>query len=80
MEFSTKTPSIECPNCKYEGKPKYFTKGSMASETIIWIFGIIFAFFTYGITIFVPIIYSLWRQFSKYYGCPKCNYANVIKK
>ena len=73
------TPTIECPNCKYQGKAKKLVKGSSLIELIIWIFGIIGIFFTWGLSILVAIVYSLWRMSSYYYACPKCEYEKVYK-
>jgi DNA-directed RNA polymerase subunit RPC12/RpoP len=61
-------PIIRCTNCGYEGKAKKFVKGSLAVEIVLWLL------------IIVPgLIYSVWRLSTKYWGCPKCEWRNVVK-
>ena len=56
-----------CTACGYQGEPKKFTKGSFPVEIMLWLF------------FFIPgLIYSLWRQASKYEGCSKCGSATLI--
>ena len=58
---------LYCSNCGYQGKPKVFVKGSLAVEIVLWI-----------LFILPGIIYSVWRSFSRYNGCPECNSNNMI--
>lgn len=60
---------IKCPNCKYEGRGKIMTRGSILIEIILWLFFII-----------PGLIYSAWRLSTRYLGCPKCEFKHVIKK
>lgn len=60
---------IKCPNCEYEGKSKTFTKGSIIIELFLWL-----------LMVLPGLIYSFWRHTSRYKGCPKCEYRNVIKQ
>jgi hypothetical protein len=67
-----------CTQCGYQGRKKTHTKGSFIGEVALWIIGIALALFSFGITILIPICYSLWRLFSRFKGCPKCK-GNMIR-
>jgi hypothetical protein len=56
-----------CPNCGHIGRPATVTKGSLAIEILLWL-----CFLVPG------LIYSLWRQSSKYEACAKCNATNLM--
>jgi len=56
-----------CVNCGHQGKPKLLTKGSFGIEIVLWICFII-----------PGLIYSIWRQTTKYPACPTCKSANLI--
>ena len=59
---------IRCPNCKYEGRGEFKTKGSFAVEVILWLL------------LLVPgLIYSVWRLSNKRWVCPQCNFNHVVK-
>lgn len=58
---------LVCTNCYYRGEPKDITKGSFATELILWLI-----FFPVG------LIYSLWRLSTRYKGCPKCKVGAMI--
>jgi len=60
---------IKCPNCKYEGEAKTYTKGSMGIELLLWLFFLL-----------PGLLYSVWRLSTRYSGCPKCGYEYVIKE
>jgi len=60
---------IECPNCKYIGRGKVITQGSFLVEIFLWC-----------CFIFPGILYSIWRLSTRYFGCPRCEFRNVIKK
>ena len=62
------TPNIRCPNCNYVGRAKYFIKGNIFIELVLWL-----CFIVPG------LIYSIWLGSSGYYGCPKCRYQYVVK-
>ncbi|HDH00661.1 MAG TPA: hypothetical protein ENG80_02490 [Nitrospirae bacterium] len=58
---------IICPSCGYRGIAKRMTKGYLAIEIILWMMFI------------VPgLIYSIWRETSRYQGCPKCGAGNLV--
>jgi hypothetical protein len=56
-----------CTNCGYHGKVKKIYKGSDLMEICLWVCFILPGF-----------IYSMWRTFTKYEGCPQCGAANMI--
>lgn len=56
-----------CTNCGYLGKPKKLARGSILIEIILWSFFII-----------PGIIYSIWREVSKYDVCPQCGKDSMI--
>jgi len=59
---------VTCPLCHYEGaETKTYTKGSTLVELALWC-----CFLVPG------LIYSMWRLGSRYKGCPKCKFENVI--
>ena len=56
-----------CTTCGHIGQPKRVTKGSLATELVLWIFFL------------VPgLIYSVWRLTSRYDACPSCKNASMI--
>lgn len=56
-----------CSNCGLQGKPKTITKGNLLIEIVLWL------------CLIIPgLIYSLWRQFSKYKACPSCDATNMV--
>jgi rubredoxin len=63
-----KTMLIKCPNCQYEGKGKYITKGSFMLELILWLCFVI-----------PGLIYSVWRLSNKKWICPQCDFQYVKK-
>jgi len=58
---------IHCTNCGYEGEIQNFIKGSIITEL-----------FLYLMFLLPGIIYSIWRLSSRYKGCPKCKWENVV--
>lgn len=58
---------IRCPNCKYEGRGDYKTKGSFAVELVLWL-----------LLIIPGVIYSVWRLSNKRWVCPQCNFDHVV--
>jgi len=58
---------LVCTKCGALGKPRWKTKGSVAIEIVLWICFII-----------PGLIYSLWRQTTKYQVCPKCESDDLI--
>lgn len=60
--------TIACPNCKYEGKPKTKTPGSIFIELILWLFFIL-----------PGLIYSIWRLSNRHKICPRCNFQHVMQ-
>ena len=56
-----------CPVCNASAKPKIKTKGSVLIELVLWL-----CFIVPG------IVYSLWRQTTKYKVCPVCGAEGMI--
>lgn len=56
-----------CTTCGYVGNIKIITKGSLLIEIVLWLF-----------LIFPGLIYSIWRQTTKYNACPKCKNPSMI--
>jgi len=69
---------IQCPNCHYEGKVKYWH--NQKSIFILDLF-LIVLFFVFICTVIIPIgiaIFFLATNSKKI--CPKCGYKYVVKK
>ena len=56
-----------CTMCGYVGYSKKITRGSFLMEVLLWL-----------LFIFPGLIYSVWRQVSKYKACPMCKNATMI--
>lgn len=50
-----------CIDCGYKGSTKYYTRGYLLLEIVLWCFFLIPGF-----------IYTIWRQASKYEACSLC--------
>ena len=61
------TKDVVCTVCGYTGKPKRMPKGNILIEIILWL-----CFIVPG------AIYTLWRFFTRFDACPKCNKFTVI--
>lgn len=57
---------IACPNCKFEGKPKYGR--SVGIELLLFVF-------TWWLLL-IPLF--IYYAFTKRWICPKCDYKYVI--
>ena len=69
---------IQCPNCHYEGKAKYWH--NQKDIFILDLFLIVF-FFVFICTVIVPIgIAIFFLATSNKKICPKCGYKYVVKK
>ncbi len=56
-----------CANCGTIGKPKTVTKGSIATEIVLWLLFI------------VPgVLYSLWRLTTRAKACRSCGSENML--
>ena len=68
-----------CTNCRSVGRPKMVVPGSLASELIVWLFMLILAPFTLGISLLVAFVYSLSRQLaSRRQACRQCGAVAMI--
>lgn len=67
-----------CPNCYALAVPKRIVRGSLAMEVALWIGGVMLAPVTLFVTLAVPLLYSLSRQFGRIRICPACHCAGVI--
>ena len=80
------TTKIICPNCKYEGKPKYRT--SAVAWWLLWLFvgglggviGIVFPpMLLVPFLLFIAAIVATVINSTKgTIYCPRCHFANVI--
>lgn len=60
---------IVCTRCGYVGEPKTITRGSLRIEFVLWL------------CLLLPgLIYSIWRQSSRYEGCPSCGETALIPR
>ncbi len=66
-QIRIKKNEVFCPTCGNIGKPKLMTRGSIFIEILLWICFII-----------PGLIYSLWRQTTKYKACRFCQSISVI--
>lgn len=64
--FTPGKPKI-CPSCGTVGVPSRKTRGSLAIEIVLWLLFII-----------PGLIYSLWRQSTRYESCPACGGMGMI--
>jgi hypothetical protein len=67
LVYSRSDKEKVCTACGYAGYAKHAAKGSFIIEVILWLCFII-----------PGLIYSIWRQCSYRYICPKCNHETVI--
>ena len=58
---------LYCTSCGYEGPGKTVTRGSILIEIILWL-----CFIVPG------LIYSIWRQGSKYKACASCGARTLV--
>jgi hypothetical protein len=61
MKTANEVPREICTRCGTVANPTRFIKGSDGLEIVLWL-----CFIVPG------LIYSVWRQSSKYAGCPAC--------
>ena len=56
-----------CPACGSSGFPVRRTRGTFATELLLWL------------VLLIPgLIYSIWRLSSRYDACPTCGQAGLI--
>ena len=60
-------PVMYCTSCGHEGRAKTKTRGSLLIEVVLWL-----CFLIPG------LIYSIWRQGSKFKACTSCGAANLV--
>ena len=61
--------AMYCTHCGHTGKPKRITKGTMGTELLLLLLGIL-----------PGILYGVWRLTSRYEGCPRCLAPHMIPK
>lgn len=66
-----------CKKC-YSSDVAEKSKGSSAVEILVWIVGLVATCFTMGISIILPIFYTMWKMLSKYKVCGKCNSTQLV--
>ena len=59
--------AMYCTHCGHIGKPKRITKGTMGTELLLLLLGIL-----------PGILYGVWRLTSRYEGCPRCLAPHMI--
>ncbi len=74
-----------CTSCGYVGYPKRLTKGSFWVEVGLWLVGLLLSPFFFAVAGFLWIVfllpgllYTVWRETSRYDACPKCKNASMI--
>lgn len=69
-----------CTKCGHQGETKAIYHGNLIIEASIWV---IFFVFCSSINNFylmtAPLIYSIYRQYSKKYICTKCSSSNLVE-
>jgi len=69
-----------CLNCAHESGGVYAYPSSFAGEVAVWIIFFIFSFATGAyITLVIPVLFSLYRQFSKKEVCAACGSKNLAE-
>lgn len=63
----TSGPVRYCTSCGHEGKGRTRTRGSLLIEIVLWL-----CFLIPG------LIYSIWRQSSKYKACARCGASTLV--
>ena len=58
---------VICLDCGHIGRPKKYYRGSLAIEIVLWL-----CFLVPG------LVYTLWRDTSRYKGCRICKSTNII--
>ena len=68
-----------CTHCGSVGRPKMVTPGSLPVELIIWLIGILLALFTFTVSIWLALGYSVWRHLArKSNACRSCGATAMI--
>lgn len=61
------TGRLVCTTCGHYGEPVPLVKGDMGTEIVLWL-----------LFVLPGLMYSLWRQASRYDGCAKCGGASLV--
>lgn len=61
------TGRLLCTTCGHYGEPVPLVKGDIGTEMVLWL-----------LFILPGLMYSAWRQSSRYDGCAKCGGANLV--
>jgi hypothetical protein len=56
-----------CPNCGSTGYPEFQVSGSTLAEIVLWL-----------VFLLPGILYSIWRNSTKRWVCPKCWQEGMI--
>lgn len=65
-----KNDEIYCRRCRNEDRAKKSRKGSGGIELILWLL--------FWITVFIPLIYTIWRRSGTPLVCPVCGSADIV--
>ncbi|MBI5595866.1 MAG: hypothetical protein HY928_07230 [Elusimicrobia bacterium] len=61
------TARLVCTTCGHYGEPVSLVKGDIGTEIVLWI-----------LFLLPGLLYSMWRQSSRYDGCAKCGGASLV--
>lgn len=67
-----------CAHCGTVNDVKKVNKGTLMTEVAVWILALITAAFTYGATLFMAIVYSIWRLFNHDRICNACGKDELV--
>ena len=67
-----------CITCTSYVNPSFKKQGFFLIEIIIWILALFIMPSTAGVSILIPIAYSVFRLVSKKIVCPKCGSADIV--
>lgn len=70
--------SLYCMQCGTTAPPNLKARGNLALEMLIWLLALSFALPTLGITLFLALVYSLGRHFSRTRICSACGAESVV--
>lgn len=61
-----------CLDCKTIARPETIVGGSFVMELLLWIVFLPLALCSWGLSLLIPICYSVWRMTSRRRVCPSC--------
>jgi hypothetical protein len=67
-----------CSHCHVLAVPMFRARGTFAGEIGVWVLALIGIPFTFGLSLLVGLLYSLWRVVAKDRICPSCRLPGVV--